>query len=69
VYETRDAAATWHRTSRDPLVGDVQDVQDDPHDFGTLYLCRRASYDRTARPPVVLPGGSSAAPTAARRGR
>ena len=36
---------------------DIQDLDADPGDFDTLYVCQRSLYDRAVDPPVTRPGG------------
>ncbi len=57
IHETRDGGKSWRRISRDAGLADIQDLQADPKDFSTLYLCQRENLDRSVRPPALLPGG------------
>jgi len=57
VYETMDGGQSWRKTDRDGVLADIQDFQGDPTDFATLYVCQRELFDRSAKPPVLVPGG------------
>jgi hypothetical protein len=57
VYDSRDGGGTWRRVSGEAPFAGVQDLQADPRDFDTLYLCQRETYDRSLDPPVLFPGG------------
>ena len=67
LYETRDGAAHWQELDAimpdaagkpAPLpVGDVYDLQATAGSLTTLYLCQRESWNRSATPNVLLPGG------------
>jgi photosystem II stability/assembly factor-like uncharacterized protein len=57
VYETLNGGKSWRKASGDGVLADIQDFHADPKDFATLYICQREYFDRSAQPPVVLPGG------------
>ncbi len=57
VYETLDGGQSWRKVDRSGVLADIQDFQADPQNFTTLYACQREYFDRSAKPPVLLPGG------------
>jgi hypothetical protein len=57
VYETVDGGQSWRKADRGGVLADIQDFQADPQDFKTLYVCQREYFDRSVRPPALLPGG------------
>ena len=57
VYETLDGGQSWRKVDRSGVLADIQDFQADPKNFTTLYACQREYFDRSAKPPVLLPGG------------
>ena len=57
VYESLDGGQSWRKADRDGVLADIQDFQADPNDFTILYACQREYFDRSAKPPVLLPGG------------
>ncbi len=57
IYETADGGAAWRKINEGTEFADIRELDVDPSDFDTLYVCQRALYDRQVEPPIARPGG------------